>query len=68
MVEQAKIRKCTWCGKPMGNSWHKSANGNYIHIKCVNNFKSYFVRDSHIASTKEGMKVKLVQSYENLTT
>lgn len=35
-------RICCWCKKPMGNSWHKSADGNYIHVKCVSNFKSYF--------------------------
>jgi len=39
-----ETRMCTWCGKPMGNSWNKSANGNYIHKKCVDNFKSYFKR------------------------
>ena len=41
MVKEEK-RICSWCGKPMGNSWHKATAGNYIHIKCVNNFKSYF--------------------------
>ncbi len=41
MVKEEK-RICTWCHKPMGNSWNKSANGNYIHKKCVDNFKSYF--------------------------
>jgi len=33
---------CIWCGKMMGNSLNKNANGEPIHKKCQDNFKSYF--------------------------
>jgi formylmethanofuran dehydrogenase subunit E len=33
---------CSWCEEPMCSSRNKSADGNYIHIKCVNEFKRQF--------------------------
>ena len=33
---------CIWCEKMMGNSLNKNANGEPIHKKCQDNFKSYF--------------------------
>ena len=33
---------CVWCNKPMMNSNNKSANGNFIHKKCQQDFKRMF--------------------------
>ena len=47
---------CIWCRKMMGNSLNKNANGEPIHKKCQNNFKSYFKNKEKRPSKKNSKK------------
>lgn len=47
---------CTWCGKMMGNSTNKSADGSFVHKKCQDDFKSYFKKSIKKGSIRGGEK------------